>query len=100
MVSSLPTVQRVTGNRGLIDRPYQPDVRDALLEALFASASNVVLVPVQDVFGWRNRINEPAVVSDDNWTFRLPWPCDRLGDVPEARERQEKLREWAQQYKR
>jgi len=100
MVSSLPTVQRVTGNRGLIDRPYQPDVRDALLEALVASASNVVLVPVQDVFGWRNRINEPAVVSDDNWTFRLPCPCDRLGDVPEARERQEKLREWAQQYKR
>ena len=56
-----------------------------LLEALFASGSDLLLLPVQDVFGWRDRINEPATVTDDNWTFRLPWPCDRLDDVPEAR---------------
>ena len=68
--------------------PYRPTVRDVLLEALFASGSDLLLLPVQDVFGWRDRINEPATVAESNWTFRLPWPVDRLDEVPEARERQ------------
>jgi 4-alpha-glucanotransferase len=99
-VSDLPTVQRVTNGRGLLDRPYVPDVRDALLESLFASGSNLVLLPVQDVFGWRDRINEPALVSHRNWTFRLPWACDRLDEVDAARERQATLGAWAQQHGR
>ncbi len=100
MLSALPTVLRVTGGRGLLDRPYAPDVRDALIEALFASGSNLLLCPVQDAFGWRDRINDPAQVSGANWTFRLPWLCDRLDDVPEARERQERLRAWSLQHHR
>jgi 4-alpha-glucanotransferase len=76
------------------DLPYER-VRDALLEALFASGSDLVLLPVQDVFGWRDRINDPAVVGDSNWVYRLPWPADRLDDVPEARERRDRLRAWA-----
>ena len=72
--------------------PYNPSVRDALLEALFASNSDLLLVPIQDAFGWRDRINEPATVADDNWTYRLPWPVDKLDEVPEARERKEQLR--------
>jgi len=99
-VSQLPTIQRITTGRGLIDRPYSPDVRDALLEALFASGSNLLLLPVPDVFGWRDRINEPAVVSDTNWTFRLRWDADRLDEEPEARERQAALRAWAERYQR
>ncbi len=39
---------------------YGPAVRDALLEMLLASGSDLTLLPVQDVFGWRDRINEPA----------------------------------------
>ena len=42
------------------DRTYGPAVRDALLEILLASGSDLTLLPVQDVFGWRDRINEPA----------------------------------------
>src|SRR5262249_35396665 len=99
-VSDLPTVQKITGGRGLLGRPYMPEVRDALLEALFASGSNLVLLPVQDVFGWRDRINEPAVVSRRNWTFRLPWTVDRLDAVDEARERQTALAGWARRYGR
>ena len=53
----------------------------------------MVLFPVQDVFGWRDRINVPATVSDGNWTYRLPWPVDQLDAQPEARERQAALRE-------
>ena len=100
LIDALPTIQRITDGRGLIDRPYDPDVRDALTEALFASGSNLLLLPVQDVFGWRDRINEPALVSDENWTFRLPWPCDRMDEYPEARERQAMLRTWAERHGR
>jgi len=71
-----------------------------LLESLFASRSQLLLIPVQDVFGWRDRINEPATIGEHNWTFRLPWPSDRLDEEPEARERQAKLREWTEKYGR
>ena len=42
----------------------------------------------------------PATVGESNWTFRLPWPSDRLDEVAEARERQSKLRAWAEEYQR
>jgi 4-alpha-glucanotransferase len=75
---------------------FGPTVRDALLELLFASRSNLVVLPVQDIFGWRDRINTPATVGDTNWTWRLPWPVDRLPREPEARERAKTLRRWAE----
>jgi 4-alpha-glucanotransferase len=61
-----------------------PALRARLLEALFASGSDLVILPVQDVFGWRDRINQPATVGDQNWTWKLPWPSDRLLTEPEA----------------
>ncbi|PYR30708.1 MAG: 4-alpha-glucanotransferase [Acidobacteria bacterium] len=102
-VSALPTIQRLTGGAGLDNLASGrcgPRVRDTLLEALFASGSELLLLPIQDAFGWRDRINEPATVNDDNWTFRLPWPCDRLDTVSEARERQATLRAWAEKHGR
>ena len=42
---------------------------------------------MQDLFGWRDRINLPGLISDANWTWRLPWPVDRLATTPEAEER-------------
>ena len=100
MIGALPTIERIAGGRDVVHVPYDRDVRDTLVEALFASRSNLLLLPVQDVFGWRDRINEPALVSDENWTFRLPWPCDRLDEEPEARERQAALRTWARRHGR
>jgi hypothetical protein len=52
-------------------------------------------MPFQDVFGWTDRINEPATVHEGNWSFRLPWPVDRLDEVEAARERRDQLRAWA-----
>lgn len=75
-------------------------VRDALIEALYASRSQLVLMPIQDLFGWKDRINDPSVVGDTNWVYRLPWPTDRMDDAPEARERQETLRLWHQRHQR
>jgi 4-alpha-glucanotransferase len=98
-VAALPSVLRVTNGRAL-PASFDPIVRDALLAVLFASGSNLLLCPLPDVFGWRDRINEPATVADSNWTFRLPWPSDRLDDVEEARERRDRLRAWAEEYDR
>jgi 4-alpha-glucanotransferase len=99
-VSALDSVRRVAGHVDLVDAPYTPIVRDALLEALFASGSYLLLLPIQDVFGWTDRINQPATVADANWTFRLPWPIDRFDEVPEARDRKTTLRRWSDRYGR
>jgi 4-alpha-glucanotransferase len=74
------------------EAPFSPAVRDALLQAVFTSGSDLVIVPVQDIFGWRDRINVPAVVNDENWTWRLPWTSDGLMAEPAARERAALLR--------
>ncbi len=102
-VNTLPTIQLLTGGAGLENLAgalCTPAVRDTLVEALVASGSDLVLVPIQDVFGWRDRINTPARVSGEDWRFRLPWPCDRLDEVPEARERRDTLRAWTEKYSR
>jgi len=67
--------------------PFDARIRDAILDVLFRSASDIVLVPIHDVFGWRERINTPALVSDENWTWRLPWPVEDLETDPLAVER-------------
>ena len=68
---------------------------DAMLGALFASGSNLLILPIQDVFGWRDRINQPATIGDGNWTWRLPWASDRLATEPRAREVARQLSAWA-----
>jgi 4-alpha-glucanotransferase len=74
--------------------------RDSLLEVLAASSSDLLILPVQDVFGWHDRINVPATVSDDNWRFRLPWPADDLAGRPDALERADTLSRWMRRYTR
>jgi 4-alpha-glucanotransferase len=100
-VADLPVVRRLTADpTELMNGSYTPAVRDVLLEALFSAGSDLTLLPVQDVFGWRDRINEPGTVADSNWTFRLPWLVDHLHEVPEARERQARLRAWSEKHGR
>jgi 4-alpha-glucanotransferase len=63
---------------------YDEALRDRILEKLYNSGSNLVLLPIQDVFGWRDRINLPATISDDNWTYVLPWPADTANTQPDG----------------
>jgi 4-alpha-glucanotransferase len=85
----------------LLDQPGLPHpVREALLEVLFASGANLLILPVQDVFGWRDRINQPATIGEENWTWRLPWPSDRLQTEPQALAIAGQLREWARRHGR
>jgi 4-alpha-glucanotransferase len=83
-VARIPKIREagITAAESFSDR-----VRDALLASLYHAGSNVLLVPIQDVFGWRDRINTPAVVNDDNWCWQLPWRVDLLQTQPEAIER-------------
>ncbi len=91
-VATIPAVAR-RGCRA--DRPYGEDTRDALLAALYHSGSDFVLLAMQDIFGWRDRINTPASVGEQNWTWRLPIAADRLRSDPVARERAAFLRDLA-----
>jgi 4-alpha-glucanotransferase len=68
-------------------QPWNDALRDHLLHLMWHAGSNELLLPVQDLFGWRDRINIPGTVGDHNWSWRLPWPVDRLHDVPLAHER-------------
>jgi len=73
---------------------FSPRLRDGLLETLFVSGSDLLILPIQDVFGWRDRINLPGSLSGNNWTWRLRWPADLLTSNPEARERARTLKRW------
>lgn len=76
---------------------YDAAVRDHLLEQLYNAGSNIVLTPIQDVFGWRDRINLPATISDGNWTYVLPWPSDTANAQPDAVECANRLARWSYQ---
>jgi 4-alpha-glucanotransferase len=85
----------------VLDDPGLPHfMREALLDALYASGADLVILPVQDVFGWRDRINQPATIGEENWTWRLPWPSDRLESEPQALATAGQLREWARRHGR
>jgi 4-alpha-glucanotransferase len=70
---------------------------DAMLRAVLNAGSRLAIVPLQDVFGWTDRINTPAEVNQENWTWLLPWPVDELAGVPEARQRAELLARWTRE---
>jgi 4-alpha-glucanotransferase len=98
--SRIPSLQRVAGGADLADQPWDARVRDAFLETLYGSGADLTLLPLGDIFGWPDRINEPATVNDVNWRFMLPWRVDTLDAQPDARERQAALREWALRWHR
>ena len=93
-VMSLPLVRERMGESVESAEPTDA-VREALLEAVYASRSELVIVPVQDAFGWADRINTPAVVDDVNWTWRLPWAVEQMSHEPVAQRVSALLRELA-----
>jgi 4-alpha-glucanotransferase len=74
---------------GLTDAaaPWTDRLRDVMLDLAYRAGSDRLFLPIQDLFGWRDRINTPATVGPDNWTWCLPWLVDRLDAIDEARER-------------
>jgi len=82
------------------DSPFDARVRDAIVRVLYASSSDIVLLPVHDIFGWRERVNRPALIDEQNWTWRLPWPVEELNRETEGRERAEFTGRLARQHGR
>ena len=68
--------------------------RADVLRSLLAAGSQLTLIPLQDVFGWTDRINTPAIVDDLNWTWRVPWPVDKWLAGPVTVEPADRLRAW------
>lgn len=71
---------------------YGQAERDALVELVYRSASDLALFPIQDLFGWHDRINTPATVNHDNWSWRLPFPVDTWADHELTERRADELR--------
>jgi 4-alpha-glucanotransferase len=85
-VRRMPSVQRY--------RADSLSPLDALLRALLDARSRLTIIPLQDVFRWADRINTPAQITADNWSWRVRWPVDRMLDLRKARERAATLAEW------
>ncbi len=75
--------------------PFDARLRDALLATIYRSGANLVVLPLQDIFGWRDRINVPGTVGTDNWTWRVPFPVNDLLMRGDAAERATFLRRLA-----
>jgi 4-alpha-glucanotransferase len=71
--------------------------RDAIVRALLDSASRLTILPVQDLFGWPDRINVPAQVSEDNWSWLLPWKVDEWMTRAEPVARARAIAEWTRE---
>jgi 4-alpha-glucanotransferase len=72
--------------------PLSPDLHLALLHRLYEAGSVLTILPIQDLFGWSERINTPATINRRNWSYRLPVTIDGLDQTPAIRERMEVLR--------
>lgn len=69
---------------------------EAEVERLLGAGSALTLIPLQDVFGWPDRINVPSVVADTNWTWKVPRPVDTWLDWDVSIARLDRLREMTQ----
>ena len=77
---SLPATERAAllalpGLESLAKRApatFDDGVRDALLDLVSASRSDLLLLPFQDAVGARERVNVPGTVNDENWSYRMP----------------------------
>jgi 4-alpha-glucanotransferase len=99
-VVRLPSVARYLESKdGARPAPalFTPQIREAIVRAMLASGSRFTIFPMQDLFGWRDRINTPATVDEDNWSWRLPEHVDDLQTLETSRTRAALLKEWTRE---
>ena len=99
-IAALSHLTSLQGVDDLAASPFSLTLLDEILRMLFACPAELLVLPVQDVFGWPDRINTPATVTDDNWTWRLPWAVDQLNQEVESNARAAKLKAWAEESRR
>ena len=57
---------------------YSPPLHEALLRAALQSSSELCILPWQDVFAERDRVNLPGTVGPSNWSYRMKVRCEEL----------------------
>ncbi len=66
---------------------FDEGVGDAVLELVYRSGSDLLLIPFQDAFGMRERVNVPGTVTPENWTYRIPRDLSALHADVRGRDR-------------
>jgi 4-alpha-glucanotransferase len=74
-------------------REFTAPIHRALVSAALHAGSDLCILPWQDVFGLRDRVNLPGSMSDANWTYRMAQPVERLLEDDFARARADQLAE-------
>ena len=69
---------------------------DAILEKVYAAPSLLAIAPLQDLFGWSDRINMPGTIGPANWSWRLPFDLERFAQDPARQRRVERIRRIAE----
>jgi 4-alpha-glucanotransferase len=75
--------------------PFTPALHRLMLESAYGAGSDLLLVPLQDACGWRDRINVPATVGASNWSWRVPFTVEQLAEEPTMQATARTLRELA-----
>ena len=83
-----------SGQGGVAAMPFD-SVHEPMLAALYSAGSRLVVVPLQDLFGWRDRINLPGTVGPSNWSWRMPVEVEEVLTSPAFQERLRRLRDLA-----
>jgi 4-alpha-glucanotransferase len=79
--------------RAGVDIAAPPETRTlALLGDLYRSSSDLALILGQELIGSRERLNTPATVGPQNWSWRLPKPIEDLADDPSVAARLDAIR--------
>jgi 4-alpha-glucanotransferase len=71
---------------------WTPELHLAVLRCLYQAGSVLTVPPIQDLFGWRERINTPATTNSHNWRYRLPVETSQLDTLPGVRARMKAIR--------
>ncbi|OGR76294.1 MAG: 4-alpha-glucanotransferase [Elusimicrobia bacterium GWC2_61_25] len=56
--------------------PVFSKAREKALGSLLGAGSSIVILPIQDIFGSKERVNTPGTLGDHNWTYRFPTPAE------------------------
>ncbi|MEK7722628.1 MAG: 4-alpha-glucanotransferase, partial [Elusimicrobiota bacterium] len=58
--------------------PVFSKAREKVLALLLGAGSRIVILPIQDIFGSRERVNTPGTLGGHNWTYRFPTPAENF----------------------
>lgn len=72
-------------------KSFTPRIHEALIAAALNASSDLCVLPWQDVFGTRDRINLPGSMQDANWSYRIEPTVEELTSRQDTRERAEWL---------